>query len=68
MKNACEDTLHSVLFEGDRELENFKFFPGDQRGLQATELCEAAGRVVRQCFEEGLIDRPPVTGKEKTAL
>ena len=66
--NATENSLHSMLFAEDRELENFKFFPGDDRGLTADRLCDAARRAVRTAFDGGLVDTPPSTMAQKRML
>lgn len=61
-------SLHALLFEEGRTLENFKFFPGDDRGLTAGELCDAAAAAVRSALQRGPIDSPPRTGKIKSAI
>lgn len=66
--NAHAPGLHSLLFEEGRQLENIKFFPGDDRGLSAGSLCEAADKAIRSAFSKGLIDIAPTTGREKTTL
>lgn len=68
MVNAHSESLHSLLFEEGRKLENVKFFPGDDRGLSATKLCEAADAALRAAFDGGLIDEPPRSGREKTTI
>jgi len=66
--NANASSLHSLLFMEGRQLENFKFFPGDDRGLTASALCDAADKAVRSAFKKGLVDQCPSTGREKTTI
>jgi hypothetical protein len=66
--NATASGLHSFLFEEGRRLENVKFFPGDERGLTADSMCEAAEVAFRSAFEKGLVDNPPKTGRIKSPI
>jgi hypothetical protein len=59
--------LHSLLFEQGRELVNIKFFPGTDRGLTASKLCEAAAGALHSALEKGPKDAPPRSGKAKTS-
>jgi len=60
--------LHALLFEEGRELVNFKFFPGDDRGLTASQLCDAAAAAVRSALDKGLVDSPPRSGRQKSTI
>lgn len=66
--NANKECLHSLLFEEGRELENIKFFPGDDRGLSASSMCEEAAKVIRAAMMKGLIDKAPSTGRAKSTI
>lgn len=66
--NATKESLHSLLFEEGRELENIKFFPGDDRGLSASSMCSEAAKVIRTAMAKGLVDKSPSTGRKKTTL
>lgn len=67
-QNAATASLHSLLVGDGRTLENFKFFPGDDRGLTASALSEAAESAIRSAFAKGLVDTAPNTGREKRAI
>ena len=66
--NATSPGLHSLLFGEGRQLENFKFFPGDDRGLTASAMCEAADKAVRSAIGKGLVDQVPSTGRSKSTI
>ncbi|MDA9208564.1 hypothetical protein N9O61_06760 [Octadecabacter sp.] len=66
--NAMSTKLHSILNADGRKLENFKFFPGDKRGITESHLCEAGAVAIEAAFEGGLIDNPPETGDKKRSL
>jgi len=66
--NAHASSLHSLLFDEGRQLENIKFFPGDDRGLTAGKLCDAAESAIRSAFKKGLVDVVPSTNREKSRL
>ncbi|SMX29397.1 hypothetical protein TRP8649_03531 [Pelagimonas phthalicica] len=67
-QSATTNRLHSLLFEEGRQLVNFKFFPGDDRGLSASEMCEAAEAAIRSALAKGLVDNAPATGKQKQMI
>lgn len=62
------DKLHSLLFEGVRELVNIRFFPGTNRGLTDQQMRDEAAIGIAAAFERGSIDSPPMSGQEKTIL
>lgn len=66
--NATDNGLHSILFEEGRELENIKFFPGDDRGLSATSMCDEAAKVIRSAKAKGLVDNSPKTERKKVSI
>lgn len=66
--NATKEGLHSILFEEGRELENIKFFPGDDRGLSAAAMCDEAEKVIRSAMAKGLVDKSPSTGIGKSTI
>lgn len=66
--NAQTGSLHSLLFEEGRQLENFKFFPGTRVDVTAAELCQAADVAVRSAIVGGLTDTAPQTGREKSSI
>lgn len=66
--NATSLGLHSLLFGEGRQLENFKFFPGDDRGLTASAMCDAADEAVRSAIGKGLVDQVPSTGRTKSTI
>ncbi|MEE9388529.1 MAG: hypothetical protein V3U96_07950 [Paracoccaceae bacterium] len=68
MMDAAPESLHSLLFEEGRQLENIKFFPGTDRGLTAEKLCNAADKAIRSALDKGPIDVVPHTGREKTSI
>lgn len=66
--NAKTGSLHSVLFTGGRQLENFKFFRGTRPDLTSEELKAAASCVVSAALARGLIDNVPSTGRAKSTI
>lgn len=68
MMNATGSELHSILFAEGRTLENFKFFPGDDKALTPKQMCDAAAIALKEAFESGLSDTPPVSGHKKSSL
>ena len=68
MMNANNSELHSILFAADRELENFKFFPGDDPNLTPEVMCAAAAKAVQEAIDCGLEDNPPQSGQQKSRL
>ncbi|MCC4296268.1 hypothetical protein [Aurantimonas coralicida] len=68
MKESGKTKLVSLLFNGDREIENFKFFPGTDRGLTADRMCDAAADAISGALDGGLVDAPPVSGRERLTL
>ena len=68
MMNATGRELHSVLFADGRTLENFKFFPGDDKDLTAKQMCDAAANALKDAFANGLLDTPPLSGRKKSSL
>lgn len=67
-QESPDHKLHSLLFEEGRQLVNFKFFPGDDRGLSASAMCDAAEAAIRSAFGKGLKDEVPATGREKRVI
>ena len=66
--NARANSLHSLLVENSRQLENFKFFPGTRQGVSAGELCLAAKQAINSALSKGLKDNSPKTGRVKTTI
>jgi hypothetical protein len=60
--------LHSLLFTGERELVNIKFFPGSDRGLTPDQLGEAAHKALSAALAAGPVDNPPLSGRKKTSI
>lgn len=63
--------LHSLLFTGEEELVNVKFFPGNGRGLTRDQLAGAGADMIqaaRSAWREGKPSNPPRTNTEKTLL
>lgn len=60
--------LSSLLFDEGRELVNFKFLPGNGRGLTADQMQEEAARVIRSAISKGPVHNPPVTGRAKRSI
>ena len=68
MSERGMDKLHTLLFSGERELVNIKFFPGSDRGLTADQLAEAAQVAIQAALAGNLVDKPPVTGRAKSSI
>jgi hypothetical protein len=63
MIESGSDKLRSLLFGGDGELVNVKFFPGNAADLTPDMLAGAAARMLtrtREAFEAGEPSSPPV--------
>ena len=70
MSDNGKKSLHSLLFEGGRELVNLKLFPGTGR-LSAGQLAEAAARSLRnvmKAWENKVPSKAPETGQAKRTL
>lgn len=71
MSESGKTRLHSLLFGGEVELENVKFFPGTGRGLTAETLGGAAAvalQATMNAWRAGTPSAPPVTGRQKRPL
>ena len=68
MSTSRMEQLHSFLTEEGRELDNVKFFPGTARGLTSDQISEETLVSVKRAFEGGLVDCPPVSGRQKSSL
>jgi hypothetical protein len=68
MSSCGTDKLHALLFEGARELENVRFFPGSDRGLTAAQLRAEAAAMIAAALAGPMVDNPPVTGRQKTSI
>jgi hypothetical protein len=71
MNESGKMKLHSLLFDGEKELGNVKFFPGTGRGLTSDELAGAAADALKcavDAWQAGAASCPPVTGMEKRQL
>jgi hypothetical protein len=71
MNESGKMKLHSLLFDGEKELGNVKFFPGTGRGLTSDDLAGAAADALKcavDAWQAGTPSRPPVTGLEKRQL
>jgi hypothetical protein len=62
------EKLHTLLFGGERELVNIKFFPGSDRGLTADQLAGAAESAISSVLAGDLADNPPLSGVAKASL
>lgn len=65
--------LHSLLFEGEGEGEliNVKFFPGNARGLTRDQLADAGADMIRtacDAWRAKIASNPPKTNMAKTKL
>lgn len=70
MIESGSDKLRSLLFGGDGELVNVKFFPGKAPGT-VDEFSGAAADMLaaaRDAWRRGEPSRPPVTGIAKRQL
>lgn len=68
MSERGMENLHSLLFLGERELVNIKFFPGNDRGLTPGQLCEAAYKALSTALSSELVDNPPLSGLKATSF
>lgn len=66
--NASNGLLHSLLFGGERELVNVKFFPGADLGLTANRLSDAAAAAIDAVLSRGPVNSPPTTRRQKAML
>lgn len=65
------EKLHSLLFKGEGELKNVKFFPGNERGLTRDQLADAGAEMIRaacDAWSAGVASNPPRTNMAKTKL
>jgi hypothetical protein len=62
------EKLHTLLFGGERELVNIKFFPGSDRGLTADQLAGEAESSISTALAGDLVDNPPLSGVTKASL
>jgi len=65
------EKLHSLLFDGEGELVNVKFFPGNGRGLTRDQLADAGADMIsaaRDAWKRGVPSNPPRTNVAKTQL
>ena len=68
MTESNTKKLHSLLFEEGRELVNIKFMPGNNRGLTAAKLSDAAARAIQSALSGDMVSQPPRTGMSKCKL
>ncbi len=71
MNESGMKKLHTLLFDGEGELVNVKFFPGSGRGLTRDQLADAGADMIsaaREAWKNGMPSNPPKTGVEKTPL
>lgn len=71
MNERGMDKLHSLLFSGEGELINVKFFPGNGRGLTRDQLANAGADMIhsaQEAWEEGIASNPPRTNAAKSQL
>ncbi|MEL6582788.1 MAG: hypothetical protein AAFQ36_03055 [Pseudomonadota bacterium] len=66
MTESCSASLHDLLSEGGRELQNIKFLAGTD--ATSVGICKEAERVIRAALEEGMPHNPPHSGREKSKL
>jgi len=59
MVESGQDKLLSLLFGGERQLSNFKFFPGTDPDLTPDELFGAAHDALFEALSGGLVDISP---------
>lgn len=63
--------LHSLLFGGDEELVNVKFFPGNNRSMTRDQLAGTGAEMIqeaRDAWSQGKQSNPPKTNMEKAQL
>lgn len=68
MSERGMERLHALLFSGERELVNIKFFPGSDRSLTADQLADAAQAAISAALAGELVDVPPISNREKAFL
>ena len=70
MSESGKAKLVSLLFdtEGERELANFKFLPGTDRGLTADRMCDVAAGAIERALAGELVSEPPLTGRDKCSF
>ena len=71
MSESGKQKLHSLLFEGDTELVNVKFFPGNGANLTPDSLGKAAEKMLsaaKASWDAGEQSEPPTTGRAKKRL
>lgn len=71
MNESGKHKLHSLLFDGETELINVKFFPGNGANLTPDVLSGAAAdmlRNARDAFDRGEPSVPPTTGRVKNRV
>ncbi|HRV61820.1 MAG TPA: hypothetical protein P5036_02490 [Albidovulum sp.] len=71
MNESGKSKLHSLLFGGETELVNVKFFPGFGKDLTVDALSGAAADALRQAIDAmnaGVPSNPPSTGMQKRPL
>ncbi|MEZ5752287.1 MAG: hypothetical protein R3D60_10080 [Paracoccaceae bacterium] len=65
------DKLDSLLFNGEGELVNVKFFPGNGRDLTRDKLADAGAEMIRsakEAWKDGIPSNPPRTNAVKRML
>ena len=71
MNESGKQKLHSLLFDGESELINVKFFPGNGADFTPDVLSGAAAdmlRSARDAFDRGEPSEPPTTGRAKKPI
>lgn len=68
MAKSGKEKLLSLLFNGERELMNIKFFPGTGRGLTSDQMCDVASGAIESALARGPVDNPPMSGRSKSVL
>ena len=71
MSEKGMEKLHSLLFGGEDELVNVKFFPGSGRGVTRDQLADAVADMIqaaRDAWEQEIPSNPPKTNMSKAHL
>ncbi len=68
MNMSAKDRLFSLLFGGERELVNIKFFPGSGKDLTVDRLFEEAHSALQQALDPAVKSTPPQTGRKPALL
>lgn len=71
MNESGKQQLHSLLFDGEKELVNLKLFPGIGGELSAGSLGAAAADALSEAmtaWQSGAPSRAPATGLNKRTL